>query len=31
MKYVDEYRSGALAQNLVQEIRRVQTLSFPKS
>src|SRR5262245_61912341 len=25
MKYVDEYRSGALAQNLVQEIRRVQT------
>src|SRR5438552_2997585 len=25
MKYVDEYRSGALAQNLLQEIRRVQT------
>jgi hydrogenase expression/formation protein HypD len=25
MKYVDEYRSGALAQNIVQEIRRIQT------
>lgn len=25
MKYVDEYRSGALAQNIVQEIRRMQT------
>ena len=25
MKYVDEYRSGALAQTLVQEIKRVQT------
>jgi hydrogenase expression/formation protein HypD len=25
MKYVDEYRSGVLAQNIVQEIRRIQT------
>lgn len=25
MKYVDEYRSGGLAQNIVQEIRRIQT------
>src|ERR671929_1972871 len=25
MKYVDEYRSGVLAHNLVQEIRRIQT------
>jgi hydrogenase expression/formation protein HypD len=25
MKYVDEYRSGALAQNIVQEIQRIQT------
>jgi hydrogenase expression/formation protein HypD len=28
MKYVDEYRSGALAQNIVREIRQVQTRSW---